>query len=216
MRLLSWFPQTHMYIDRSSSGKNTQELFSAATKTAEACLPPVIGDFTAIYEQYHAAILRFCNGKCRDSDLGEDMTQETFLRFWTCLQRKDSILLSRPFLYRIAHNLFIDHIRRKKEVSLDVLLEAGFEPSVDPWHHTYSRLDAARPIRKLSKMPKTHRLALHRRFILGLTPAEIGVMTGESPNTVSVRIFRGLSHLRKQLEHNPVVVAPMERATAIS
>ena len=156
----------------------------------------MLEDFTAIYTLYRAAILRYCLWKCRDHEVSQDLTQETFLRFWLCLERREPILHTRAFLYRIAHNLIVDHARRKKEASLDQLLEAGYEPAVDPWHHTNSHLDAQKPLQKLMHMPAPYRQVLHRRFIQGLTPAQIATQTGETSNAVSVRIFRGLKHLR--------------------
>ena len=163
----------------------------------------MIHDFNAIYELYKDAIFRYCLWKCRDREVGQDMVQETFLRFYLCLQAGEEVRFPRAFLYRIAHNLFINHVRKKKEVSLDQLLEAGFEPTVDPWHETYSRLDSERPLKMLGKMRSPYKQVLHRRFIKGLDPGEIAHLTGETSNTVSVRIFRGLRHLRFLLRATP-------------
>ena len=159
--------------------------------------------FTQTYDLHQAAIHRYCLWKSGDKEVSHDLVQGTFLRFWICTQRKEKILNQRALLYRIAHNLFIDHVRRQKEVSLDQLLELGFEPSVDTWHQTYSRLDAERPLKKLRAMHEPYRRALHARFILGMTPVEIASMTGETSNAVSVRIFRGLGHLRGMLQDTP-------------
>jgi RNA polymerase sigma-70 factor (ECF subfamily) len=153
-------------------------------------------DFTAIYDLYRDSIFRYCLWKSGNRDIGEDLTQETFLRFWICLKRKDEILHTRAFLYRIAHNLFVSHIRRKKSVSLDQLQEAGFEPGIDPWQQTHNRLDAVRPMRELCKMRPSFKEVLRQRFMMGLTPAEIAMMNGETTNTISVRIFQGLKNLR--------------------
>ena len=156
----------------------------------------MIQDFTLNYDLYQAAIARYCSRRCRDEDIGQELMQETFLRFWLCLQREESILYVRAFLYRVAHNLIIDHVRRKKEASLEQLLETGYEPSVDLWNETFSQLDAERLLKKLGTMRNCYRQVLHRRYILGLPPTEIGKITGESANIVSVRIFRGLKQLR--------------------
>ncbi len=171
-----------------------------------AAVAPSVTDlhFTALYDLHQNAIFRYCFWKSQDREIGQDLMQETFLRFCVCLQRKDRILNPRAFLYRIAHNLFLNHVRRKKEASLDQLLESGFEPAVDSWHETYSHLDAERPLRELGKMLTPYRQVLHQRFILGQTAAEIASITGETPNTVSVRTFRALKHLRVRLEEEPL------------
>lgn len=164
-------------------------------------------DFTATYDLYQDAIFRYCLWKCHDREIGRDLMQETFLRYWQTLQRKKEILHARAFLYRIAHNLFVSHVRRKKETSLDQLLETGSEPTVDPWQQTYSQLEAQKAIEKLSKMQHPYRQVLHYRFILGLAPAEVATITGESPNMVSVRTFRGLKSLRLLLQQ-PLPATP--------
>ncbi len=165
-------------------------------------------DFTAIYTLYEDPIFRYCFWKCHDREMGKDLMQETFLRFYVFLQRDEKVLNTRAFLYRIAHNVFVNHIRRKKEASLDELLETGFEPTIDPWNQTFNRLDAERPLKMLDTMEKSYKNALHRRFIKGLAPAEIATITGETTNTVSVRIFRGLKHLRYLLEEKPPGILP--------
>ncbi|NOS67442.1 MAG: RNA polymerase sigma factor [Candidatus Peribacteraceae bacterium] len=169
--------------------------------------PDVTGesqDFTSLYDLHFDEVFRYCFWKCRDREIGMDLTQEAFLRFWICIQRKQDILHARAFLYKIVHNLFVDHVRRKKESSLDQLLETGFQPSTDPWHTTNNQLDAARPMQKLHAMDKPFKNVLQRRFILGQTPAQIAALTGETSNTVSVRIFRGLKHLRVLLKQEPL------------
>ena len=163
-----------------------------------ATAPPSakLQDFTAIYDLYLKAIERYCMGKCRDLETSQDLAQETFLRFWICLQRKEDVRQARAFLYRIAHNLFIDHVRRKKEASLDEMLEDGFEPSTDPWNQLRSKLDAESLLAKLEQSQDQFRELVTLRFMKGLAPVEIAAMTGETPNVVSVRIFRSLKLLR--------------------
>lgn len=156
-------------------------------------------DFVTVHDLYQNAILRYCMRNSHDTELGQDLSQETFYRFWLCLERNDTIEHVRAFLYRIALNLIVDHYRKKRETSLDQLRDAGFEPSVDLWHQTYSRLDAERPQRALRKMQEPYRQTLHQHLILGLHPREIAAITGESSNVISVRIFRGLKHLRSSL-----------------
>ncbi len=153
-------------------------------------------DFTALHDLHRTAILRYCVWECRDKEVGQDLAQETFIRFWHCLERHDEILHVKAFLYRIAHNLIVDHVRKKRETSLDQLLEKGFEPTIDPWHQTCSRLDMEGPLKQLSELPSAYRHVLHSRVVLDLPPAEIAARTGETSNAVSVRLFRGLKRLR--------------------
>lgn len=153
-------------------------------------------DFTATYHLYSAAILRYCLWKSRDQESGQDLMQETFLRYWLCLQRKEVIIHARAFLYSIAHNLILDQVRKKKDASLEGLLEEGFEPGIDLWHQTQSRLDVERLLKTIGPARSSGRQLLQKRFMQGLTPAQIAADMGLTPNVVSVRIFRELKALR--------------------
>lgn len=164
---------------------------------------PTIEDFTSIYDLYQNAIARYCSFRCRDTEVGHDIKQAVFLRFWICLERKEEILHTRAFLYRIAHNLVVDYVRKKKDMSLDQLLETGFEPAMDPWPQISSQLDCEKPLVQLKAMDNEFGTVLHSRYVLGLPPSEIARRTGETANTVSVRIFRGLRHLRTMLKEKP-------------
>lgn len=179
---------THDYAQN-----RTPDVRSVATDSPS----PKMEDFTAIYDLYQESIFRYCLFKSRDREVSQDLMQETFLRFWVFLQTREKIQHARGFLYKIAFNLFVDHVRKKKAVSLDQLSEAGFEPVTDPWQKTRDDLDWAAKVRKLNAIRNPHKHVLHQRFMLGLAPAEIAAMTGETSNVISVRIDRGLKHLRK-------------------
>jgi RNA polymerase sigma-70 factor (ECF subfamily) len=153
-------------------------------------------NFTATYELYQKDIYRYCVSKSRDPDTAQDLMQDTFLRFFLCVHRGVNILNTRAFLYQIARNLFIDHQRKKRECSLDVLQDAGFEPAIDPWRHLYSQMEVRRLFTALRSEQSPYAEVLHQRFMLGMPPAQIAAMTKETSNTISVRLFRGLGHLR--------------------
>lgn len=82
-----------------------------------------------ISEQYDK-IYRYCYFKLKNQYLAEDITQETFLRFFESNSYKDA---GRPlaYLYTIARNLCIDEFRKvsTEELKEDVLQE-GFEDAV--------------------------------------------------------------------------------------
>jgi DNA-directed RNA polymerase specialized sigma24 family protein len=51
----------------------------------------MIEDFTTSYDLYKDAILRYCLWKSNNRDVGQDLMQETFLRFWICLRNEKKI-----------------------------------------------------------------------------------------------------------------------------
>lgn len=105
------------------------------------------------------------------------------------------------------NNLIIDEYRRKKEMSLDALLEE--EPThtssslaVDSRAEREERFDDERlriRIRTLiAELPKRDCEALTMRYIDGLSPKEIAVLLGISENAASVRIHRAIGELKKR------------------
>jgi len=156
--------------------------------------------FEKAYTDYSNAIFRHCYFRVFDRERGKDLMQETFMRTWTYLCDDKTVDNMRAFLYRIANNLIIDYIRKKKESSLDALQEKGFEPGYDAVAEMQRNVDESTIIANLGHLEKEYRDALVMRYIDGLTPAEIAEILGESANTISVRLHRGLKQLKVHLQ----------------
>jgi RNA polymerase sigma-70 factor, ECF subfamily len=158
-------------------------------------------EFLQAYDAHADAIFRHCYYRLFDREKAKDIMQDTFMRTWEYLGKGEKVENIRALLYRIANNLIIDFVRKKKESSLDELQEAGFDPaSDDDMSKISERIDGAQAIAALQQLDDGHREVLVLRFVNGLQPAEIAEITGESANTVSVRIHRGLGKLRLFLQ----------------
>jgi RNA polymerase sigma-70 factor (ECF subfamily) len=114
----------------------------------------------------------------------------------------------RPFLYRTLNRLIIDDYRKKKTESLDAILdeqdvpESAFEELVDGGKEDLEmELDARRVPALLQAMPEQYRDVVIMRHLDGLMPVEIAELLGESVNTISVRIHRGMAWLAKNTQH---------------
>ena len=82
-------------------------------------------------EELYNKIYRYCYFKLYDKQLAQDITQETFLRFF---QQNVSINIRKelPYLYTIAKNLCADNFRKKHMESLEnVTEEAIYDPTSD-------------------------------------------------------------------------------------
>ena len=66
-----------------------------------------------IEEQYEK-LLKYCYMKVNSRELAEDITQETFLRFWQT-QSYQNMGKEMAYLYSIARNLCLDYFKKKKE-----------------------------------------------------------------------------------------------------
>lgn len=71
--------------------------------------------FDLFIHKYYGKILNYCGYHCFDRAMAEDLTQETFLRFFENLTEFHSMGKSLNYLYTIAGNLCRDYYRKKKQ-----------------------------------------------------------------------------------------------------
>jgi RNA polymerase sigma-70 factor, ECF subfamily len=154
--------------------------------------------FMKAYDQYADAIYRHCYFRVSDSAIAEDIMQETFMRVWDYMRQGKDVENMRALLYHVAHNLIVNHYKKKKSVSLDVLQEDGFEPASSEHVDTdvFSAEDIARHLAGVD--PETRTLLI-MRYVDELGPADIAELTGLTENVISVRLHRGLKKLRTLL-----------------
>ena len=69
--------------------------------------------FKNIYNQYGRAIRNFIYYRSGDTEISDDITQETFIKVWEKQFVYDA-KKTKSLLYKIASGLFIDHIRKNK------------------------------------------------------------------------------------------------------
>lgn len=84
-------------------------------------------DKAAEIEEQYDKIYRYCYFRLQNRERAEDITQETFLRFWERKEYQDTGKALR-YLYTIARNLCIDDCRRRqRELVSPELLDGGLE-----------------------------------------------------------------------------------------
>jgi RNA polymerase sigma-70 factor, ECF subfamily len=95
--------------------------------------------FEALFERYGELIRRHLARITRDEAAAQDLIQETFLRVWTRAEQWDGRGPFKAWLYRIATNLALNHlrsVRRRREQPLDVpneLADDEEENSIPAW-----------------------------------------------------------------------------------
>src|SRR5215468_7878588 len=90
--------------------------------------------YNGLVQRYQRQVYNLAYRMLGNAEDAGDLVQETFLRAYGALSsfRQDAVFLT--WLYKIASNLCIDHMRSRKSrgaLSLDVELEEGREPMAD-------------------------------------------------------------------------------------
>jgi RNA polymerase sigma-70 factor, ECF subfamily len=162
--------------------------------------------FLGSFDEYADSLFRHAYFRLSDRERASDLTQDTFLKAWDYVRQGHEVREWKSFLYRVLNNLIIDEYRRKKERSLDAMLEEdpGHAPSylaVDSHPEHEEKLDQERLIEKvrtlIPELPERERTALVLRYVDGLSPKEIATALGITENAASVRIHRAVERLKK-------------------
>lgn len=155
-------------------------------------------ELTNAHREFNKGLKTYASYKVSNIVLGEDLVQDTFIKTWNYIARKGKINGMKAFLYNILNNLIVDEYRKRKHkpTSLDALIDDGFSPGVDNSERFINIMDAKRVVLLIRILPVSYRHVMNLRFIDDLTIKEICVIVGESENTVSVRIHRGVKKMK--------------------
>src|SRR6185503_9024516 len=123
--------------------------------------------FLSAYDSYEAAIYRHCFFRVYNKTRAEELVQETFMRVWQYLMQGKTVDNIRAFLYRVANNLIIDESRKKKEESLEVLMDKspGFEPSYSGHKTMEKKVLYNEVLEDMEELPPDYKDILMLRYV---------------------------------------------------
>lgn len=151
---------------------------------------------TVAHYDYQKGLNSHAFFKVHNHATGEDLVQDTFLKTWKYLVKGGKIEVMRAFLYHILNNLIVDEYRKHKTTSLDVLVEKGFEPSIDDSERHLNMMDGKAAITLIGRLPEKYKKVVRMRYVQLLSLEEISLITKETKNTIAVQIHRGLEKLK--------------------
>lgn len=144
--------------------------------------------FTLLLQKYHPTIMGHCLSMLKDPSLAEDMTQEASLKAFQQLHtfRKEAVFGT--WFWRIAHNLCLDYMRKKKEMPLQgeeiASPETLDESLIEEW---------------VEHLPFKHKQVLELYYLKQLSQKEISQKLNIPYGTVRSRIYYAKKRLRKFL-----------------
>lgn len=167
---------------------------------------------TTAYLLYEKGLRTHVFFKIRSGDVGEDLLQDTFMKAWLYLKKGGKIERMKSFLFHILNNLIIDEYRKRAPVSLDTLLEKGYEFGTNTQERLIDIADGKAAVHLLQYLPERYQEVMRMRYVQDLSLEEIAHLTGQSKNTIAVQLHRGLVRLRGIYAHS--VHAASARLTA--
>jgi RNA polymerase sigma-70 factor (ECF subfamily) len=153
----------------------------------------------ALVERHLGRILAFAGRVLGDRMMAEDVAQEVFLRLWSHAQRwhPQGARLT-TWLHRIALNLCLDCLARRRETPLDDIAEP-----VDPKPHATALLQeqnlSHRVGKALNELPESQRIAITLCYYQGLRNSEAAETMEISVEALESLLARGRRTLKSRL-----------------
>ncbi|KMJ56936.1 RNA polymerase sigma factor SigW [Bacillus sp. LL01] len=167
--------------------------------------------FAEIVELFKDKIYQLVYRMIGNSHEAEDIAQEAFIRAYININSFDVNRKFSTWLYRIATNLTIDRIRKKKP---DYYLDAEVAGTEGLTMYSQVAADIALPEEEVEtmelqgeiqhqilKLPDKYRTVIVLKYIDELSLIEISEILEIPVGTVKTRIHRGREALRQQLRH---------------
>ncbi len=172
--------------------------------------------FAELYDAYLPRIYGYLMRRVDERAVAEDLTAETFERALTAI--RSGTFRNEAFggwLYRVAGNLLVDHVRRgRRYVALARLSDDGEEAgalATTADERALEQFTAAVDRDALSgalrNLPEQHRRVVVLRYVDGLESDELAAALGCSKGTAAVRLHRALRAMRAVMTREAIDVA---------
>ncbi len=169
--------------------------------------------FRELLSRYEGPVFSLVLRMVRDRALAEDLAQEAFIKAFQAIHTYDSSYKLSSWLFKIANNLTIDHLRRRRldTISIDgsanaasaaeaertsITLESGDET---PEEFTENRELGTQIERAIGELRPQYRTAVLLRHVEGLSYEEIAGIMELPLGTVKTYIHRGRTELKEAL-----------------
>ena len=129
--------------------------------------------FEVLFERYHSRLLAFCRHMLRSNEDAEDVLQEVFVKAHAAMLADERPINARPWLYRIARNRCLNHLRRPVPEGQDSMDVMPAEGGVTTAERVQKREDFRALIVDVGDLPETQRTALLLRELDALSYEEI-------------------------------------------
>jgi RNA polymerase sigma-70 factor (ECF subfamily) len=174
-----------------------------------------------ILQRHSEALARFARRLVGSQDDADEIVQEALLRAYAHrMRRARQPRELKASVYKITHNLSVDHLRKKRVHLMDrEVMDAQPHPrSSTPDELLYIEALRAAVRQAIEGLPEDYRVVISLRFGMGLTYRAIARALGVSLPTVESRLHRAKARLRHELKPwaTPVSVRKQKRTAVVS
>jgi RNA polymerase sigma-70 factor (ECF subfamily) len=152
--------------------------------------------FDQLLGELRPKLHRYCARMTGSVIDGEDVVQEALVKALEAFEMAGTIANPEGWLFRIAHNSALDHLRRRARDEA-TRSTADLDAMVDPANPLQDREIAAVSLRTFMRLPVAQRSSVILMDVLGYSLEEIGRVTESSIPAVKATLHRGRARLRE-------------------
>jgi RNA polymerase sigma factor (sigma-70 family) len=156
--------------------------------------------FETLVQRYQGRLLAFCQHMLRSKEDAEDVLQEVFAASYNALLADDRPINTRPWLYRIARNRCLNHLRKPRpsgQDSMDIFERDNGTSTADTVHR---REEFRQIVADVGLLPETQRSALLLREIDALSYEQISEAMDTTVPSVKSLLVRARVSLAEAAE----------------
>ncbi len=116
--------------------------------------------FDAIVDRYQARLLGFCRQMLHSQQDAEDVLQEVFVNAYRAMLADERDINLRPWLYRIARNRCLNHLRKPSADAKESMDEVPIVEAASTAERVHNREEFRQLLGDVQKLPETQRTAL--------------------------------------------------------
>lgn len=166
-----------------------------------------VSAFETLYRRHRGGLYRYLVRQLGERGVAEELFQDVWIRIVGARQRYLATARFATYLYRIAHNLVIDHYRRvaaapravSGATSDELMADLAADPNEQPDRQLHARTQIERLQAALAALPSEQREAFLLQEEGGLSVDEIAAATGVTRETAKSRLRYALAKLRRGL-----------------
>ncbi|MGH2923201.1 MAG: RNA polymerase sigma factor, partial [Solirubrobacterales bacterium] len=177
--------------------------------------------FEALVERYQSRLLGFCRQMLGSTEDAEDVLQEVFVAAYRAMVADERPIAVRPWLYRIARNRCLNHLRKPTADGQDTMDTHPHMNGVTTLERVQTREEFRNLLDDVSHLPETQRSALLLREIDAMSYEEIAqamdtTVPGVKSLLVRARIALAESSQARQLTCDEVRLQLAEAAEGLA
>jgi RNA polymerase sigma-70 factor (ECF subfamily) len=161
-----------------------------------------VAAFEVLYGRHKDAVFRYLLRLCQHRDTAEDVFQDAWGKIVKARDSYRPTAKFSTFLYRVAHNCFIDHIRRNKRHTQTAAVEPDSQPDPAdlPEVETERSLARRRLEVALQELPEEQRDVFLLSEEAGLSLDQIASVTDSNRETAKSRLRYAVNKLRAAID----------------